>query len=381
MTPEAIESLISGGKLSEGDWVSFTNDNDLKPWFQFAAERPELNRYRLCALRYISLWASSQGRGDVSPEAVADPGNSWLAFLLGPAAQGQSFFVQHDLTRTFPAFYAQQDHTSGRLLRPLKRAKWGEEWSGVLSWLKQPERLTIVEIEIALAIFEWKAETPELVWWLRDYPHILWRVHAYLLRNYGFKLARSLLKAMSKTSWADRALAKQPPFKAGVLSRFQPRIAGLIAIGSLGILSINHLLTLIFAAPWAWVGAAGVLLLGLLLLIVLMDVFKQNRGVLVSWVHAWPRACSVLWRALCWGAAGTAAVWGMFLAVGSSAINRTQLANWIWYHQLPDMAVPNLSSGPWWQWLVRLATLGLGAVFLGLLLQWFWEDRAVTEPI
>lgn len=359
--------------------------SDLPTMSKLVEDHTELDRHRLWALRNVSMWAAAQKKENRPSDrdaidTIAGFGNAWLGFLIGKAAEGRSFFVQHDLVRTFPAFYVRDKRTKDRL-RPAPRSAWKNDWRNVLPWMGNPQRLTMLEMEIALAIFYWHANEPRLVWWLQEYPHILWRVHAYLLHNYGFKLAGHLRRAMRNTKWAGRRLTRQPPFTAGFLARWQPRIAGLTAIGLLGILSVNHLLTLIFAAPLGWVGVGGLVVLVLTFLLILMDVFKQNRGVLVSFKHARLRALGVLWRALAWGAAGTVTVFAILRIILSHFVHRQSLENWVAYQQLPDMALPHLAVQPWWHWVIRFGTMGVWAVLLGLLLQWFWEDRSVTEPI
>ncbi len=377
----------------------------LVDWLKVFESRPPASSHRLLLLRYVTWRLQKRpDQADVR-ELGRELAYSWLQFLLGDAAEGRSFFLQH-----FLLCYAEPFYYGGRPgeLRPSPKK---DGWQEILPWLRRPQNLTILEMEIALAIFRWDATEPELVWWIREYPHILRRVHGLLLRTYGFALLGALTRAMKAaredhgpgtsgaeggspvtgdagqseyTASTNGVLSRslyQAPYLASVGWRVYPRLGGLVLIGLLGILSINYLLTPLYAAPLWLVLTGGLAALALIHRLIMMDVFKQNRGVLVSARHAQPRTLGVLWRALAWGCAGTLAACAVLRLILSHLVRRPSLENWTAYRQLPDMALPHLAAQPWWHWLLRFAVMGLGAVLLGLLLQWFWEDRSVIEPI
>jgi hypothetical protein len=382
-------------------------DNTLRPWWDHYRDKPALGVHKLLFLRYVTWRAARRTpTGKSAPRWAREVAYSWLDFLLGPAANGRSFFLQHFLTTENLAFYIGNEPTD---LQPTPRKCWPDSWKNrdtrTLPIIERPQNLTILEMEIALAIFEWNAKKPRLVWWIREYPHILRRIHQVLLRTYGFALLHPLRRAMKTgTKGADTADSGngatdsssntsnesadqegyslyRAPYIASIGWRCYPRLAGLVTIGLLGILSINYVLTFLFAGPLGSVIAGGGAALALIAALILMDVFKQNRGVLVSERHALPRTWGVVWRALLYGAAEVTALVFMLRALLSYIIDRGKLESWVAYRQLPDMALPHVTFWASCGWIVRFTVMGLGAVLLGLLLQWFWEDRSVIEPI
>ena len=391
---EEFIQKLSDAFASADDSGTFRLSEDFGSWAKIFADKPEDNSRRLFFSRHTA-WCLQGGRHAVSKgyhESAREVAYEWLRFLLGPAREGRSFFLQHVVVGFKLAFYLGGE---GHDLRPKPRRAW-ENRCGRLKFLKRPENLTILEMEIALAIFEWNSDEPRLVWWIREYPHILRRVHQVLLGTYGFTLLKMLRRAMKAARSPESKEAHgadlgavaggssslyKAPYLASVGWRLYPRLGGLVTIGLLGIFSINYVLTPFYAAPLSGVALVGFIALVLIIMLILMDVFKQNRGVLVSPSHALPRVIGVLWRVLAWGAFETSATVAVLLLILSPAIQRSSLQNWVAYHQLPDMALPHLAAQPWWHWLVRFTVLGLAAVLLGLLLQWFWEDRSVIEPI
>ena len=284
----------------------------------------------------------------------------WVGYLIGDHSSRFSFYLQEFRARDHVFYHVVPEGNGGRpTLRPKSRAEWPGAWKEVLRWFRHPERLTVGELELALAVFEWTAERPRFVWWLRERPHILWRVHRFLLKRYGYELLVPFCKAL-RADGLD-----QPPFRAGELWLLQPRIAGLSFIGFLAVVGLLRDVDLFCGPCMAGGGVppgvlwAGSLLCALLLwVVVYVDVFKQNRGVMSSLSHGVRRVWQTVFYFLWWGTVFSIGyVWGAGALLGL-----------------------NIGVDPGYR-AVAAAFTAAAACLIGALLQWFWEDRAATEPV
>jgi hypothetical protein len=100
----------------------------------------------------------------------------------------------------------------------------------------------------------------------------------------------------------------------------------------------------------------------LLFWLLLLDVFKQNRGVTKSLKHVGPRILKVT---CCF------TVWGMILGVGSIALRAQVIGETSISWQLVNVG----------RFVIGVLSLGLACSVIGALIQWLWSDWAVTEPI
>jgi len=311
-------------------------------------------------LRFVTFCAQETGRHASDPVKIAyyEWCYAWVRYLVGDEVTTATFYLQQYVV-TDTRFYRGRDPSGEGSLRPKSRAEWPGAWKGVLRWLRHPERLTVGELELALAVFEWTAERPRFVWWLRERPHILWRIHRFLLKRYGYELLVPFCKAL-RADGLD-----QPPFRAGELWLLQPRIAGLSFIGFLAVVGLLRDVDLFCGPCMAGGGVppgvlwAGSLLCALLLwVVVYVDVFKQNRGVMSSLSHGVRRVWQTVFYFLWWGTVFSIGyVWGAGALLGL-----------------------NIGVDPGYR-AVAAAFTAAAACLIGALLQWFWEDRAATEPV
>lgn len=333
------------------------------------------NAGHLSVLRYEALRANHEpGMADEAEkqelvDAIYRHMLPWLRYLASEESSSGSFFLQEFLCKD-STFY------DDRTYQP--RNKPENCWADRLSFLGEPQHLTIAELELALTIFDWSSDEkkPRFTWWLRHRPAILWRLHEFLLKRYCFQLLEAFHLAAKKDG------LEKPPYRAGELWRWYPRVAGLTAIGFLGVLSLDPLVALLFAAPWWMAVLLAALALVSLGLLIFMDVFKQNRGLMVSRQHAAPRVRGLMTIFIAWGLVASAIfawltlVWPT-LAGGAAAFYPFEgqpLANLV-------VVGPPLGWPLALRFLPGLLGLGLLSAALGALLQWFWEDRAATEPI
>lgn len=342
-----------------------------------------LRAVALCAAR--SLQVGGPERRDWADRDARILAYQWVQFLIDDESSRRNFFLQEFRSRD-STFY---DPTR---LQPLKRAS-DDPWCKAMPWMAHAEELTLTELELALCILDWDrspeergTSAPRFVWWVRRRPAILWRIHAFLLKRYSFPLLGVFQEALRGTCDAMEggkpSVLDRPPYRAGEHWRWYPRVGGLTAVGFLGVLSLDQLVAVLFASPIPI--AAGVAALGLALLCALvhMDVFKQNRGVMASFRHGLPRVARLVECFLAW-----AMVMSMTLAVSASVWPAVATSGAM-FHRFEGTPFANLlvlSAPIGWRCIARLL-VGLTGVttlssFLGALLQWFWEDRAATEPI
>ena len=322
----------------------------------------------------------------------------WLRFLLRDSAR--STFLTGTVAKSDVRFY--------RDGRPAPRCEWDstalpgqQPWSNVLTWLRGSHcssRLNVVELEVALVLFNWTAAEPQFAPWVYESPDVLRAIDQFLLRRYCFPLVWAIKKARKVPYFSEggqfsltrsRALLgpkdfTEPAYRAGEHVAWI-RMTGLVVVGLLALLGMDWLQATCFAGPW-W----SVLLLAVgsvcgIRLLCRIDVLKQNLGQLTR-SQASLRTRSVFRRLVGIGLlAGIALT--MFRAFQT-------LPAWspdrLWRPDPPGNPLTNLVLPQWgsfrhgwgWFWLLAGAvTQGLIAAFVGVVLQWFWEDKAATEPI
>jgi hypothetical protein len=318
----------------------------------------------------------------------------WVQFLISEESSSRNFFLQ-EYRASDGTFYNKPEE-----LQPKCLDDWPKGWGGkALPGLLHPEHLTVTELEIALAIFDWDQEggsrptSPHFVWWLRDRPAILWRIHAFLLKRYCFPLLGVFSAALGNTgqgrngdhgSTTAQSLDR-PPFRAGELWALYPRIGGLTVVGFLGVMSLDQLVAILFAAPW-WVAAIAAFGgLGLLATLAYMDVFKQNRGVMASMPHGLPRVAHLVGLFAAWGLASAAVL--SLSTLAWKALGPSDGA-FVWFdgagNPFGNLVVLAPPVGSWprvLRFLVGLVGVASLSAALGALLQWVWEDKSATEPI
>lgn len=338
------------------------------------------------------------------------PARRWVQFLVDDLASSQHFFLQAQ--RTDDVEFFSRGGVRGGTLQPKPKTSWPRGWSEKLRWLRHPEQLTVTELELALVLFKWDSDKADLAEWVRDCPHILWRVHRFLLRRYSLQLLGPFRQALCADTamggWRQRTRRRlgawlgwgwlagctdknlhQPPFRAGELLWLQPRLIGMTLVGYLACLGLDALKLLFFAGPLGpAVGALGVALAALWALYH-VDVFKQNRGVLASARHGRPRVLGMVLRSLAVSAVLSVAPMLFWTCV--RPLRGVELDPVVPLGQpaLPGVVVPYLHATASWPpdwaltgrmtvgWLAMVAT----AAALGCLLQWFWEDTSTLEPV
>lgn len=338
----------------------------------------------LSACRAAALTANKRGRPDTAELAlyarlVAD---RWVQFLISEESSSRNFFLQEYRTRD-GTFYEPDD------LQP----KWHDdnqrEWRKSLPVVSELERLTVTELELALAILDMESERgePRFVWWLQERPAILWRIHAFLLKRYCFSLLKAFQAALRNRGdgQSPGRHLDRPPFRAGELWALYPRVGGLTVVGFLGVMSLDQLVAILFAAPWCVASIVALAGVGLLATLAYMDVFKQNRGVMASMPHGLPRVAHLVGLFLAWGLAFAAV-----LSLSTMAWKALGPSDgvFVWFRgagepfgNLVALAPPVGSWARVGRFLLGLLGVASLSASLGALLQWFWEDKSATEPI
>lgn len=337
-------------------------------------------------LRTVALIAQREPKDKDYAELRRELAYEWVILLIEPDLSSRSFFLQGHRLEDSTFYRADQNgdepRATGVRVQPKEWVDWPEAWRRQLSFLKSPDRLTITELELALVIFKWGEGKPRFVWWLEKHPHLLWRIHAFLLKRYAFYLLRLFEQARR----ASNGKLNAPPYRAGEQMWFlfwssrlmcSPRLIGLNAIGCLGLLASDTLVAFFFESPLRFVGAALAATSVFGVALYYADVFKQNRGVLAGWRHASSRVAHVYWLAALWSVPPLIGAWFVWLAVG--------------YAQGADVVAPAVLPAFWsaaptsWpatgsmavRWLAFAGT----AIVLGAIVQWFWQDESAIEPI
>ncbi len=355
---ENLERVSNRGPLRPDEYPAL--DGQFVQVYVNAGTPPTTLLQGLQLLRFVAFCAQRAGADvdDQMATAYQQWCYAWVRYLAGDEVTTATFYLQQYAV-TDTRFYRGSEPSGAGRLRPKPRGEWPKAWGPVLPWLRHPERLTVGELELALAVFEWKAKQPRFVWWLRHRPHVLWRIHRFLLKRYCYELLSPFREAL-RADGLDR-----PPFRAGELWQLQPRIAGLSFIGFLAMLGLYRDLDLFCGPCMAGGGvpagalwAAAALCAGLLWVVVYVDVFKQNRGMMSSLMHGARRVWLTVWGFLWWGAVfATGYVGGLGGLAGL------------------DIGVDPGYRG------VAVGFTAASACLIGALLQWFWEDRAATEPV
>ena len=391
--PSCDKDLFERAQGASPTPAFFSSDESIPDWDCWEARLDDESLLGsaegLAMLRFLALRAACR-----QPRRGWRFAQAWVQFLISEDSSSHNFFLQqyraHDA-----AFYEEETLKTHRTLPA--------EWATVLPGIRTAS-LTVPEMELALVLFEWKSPSgkPVLSPWLREHPHILWRVHRFLLARYCFALLRPFRRAL-KASRRDPAgkiggNLYAPPFLAGEFLTFYPRIAGLVAIGFLGLMEVDLAQVLFFATAWNVAFVAGTVSVLLLFVLNYMDVYKQNRGVMNDRRHGESRALGLLARFLGWGT--FFAILYVCLVHLSGHAQESAIQDWPSSSQGPLNGLWNLliPKVPAWEeirqalagkdglgTLVRiffgLFAMAASSCLLGALLQWFFEDTAATEPI
>jgi hypothetical protein len=301
--------------------------------------------------------------------------------------------------------------------RPLRADQRDPELQDILPWLKNDvTHLTIAEFEIALMLFRWESREAELSAWAQCWPKAVQLSHDFFLRHYTFPLVRARKSAVKKmvctrtqsnvsgnpTNTVKPLAGVEPPLKEEKRSSPLPdpamysvgfradwflRLGALIALGYVALMSTNVLGALFFAASW-WIVLPWTVAMAVgLVLFYQVDVFKQNRALAWNTKQLLPRTR----RLAGWGILYTTALGvcvAFFLLI---AVSRWSNADRLWTpdggNPLSDLIVPRITFAwpPDWpttlDMTLRWISFGLTANFIGLLIQWIWEDRSAVEPL
>jgi hypothetical protein len=324
----------------------------------------------LMFLRFATFVIVQNG---LSSKAPIESAKAWVEFLLSLAsapARAQEFI---DKVANDTVFY--QPYSS--IPQPPKpRQKWVKEWEDdVLRWMDKPQDLTAVELELALAIFEWRGHEPRFADWLTCcHPYLLPQIHRYLLRHYTYPLLKSFnqtLKAMEKED--------QRIYKAGELCNLPLRLIGSVTVGAFAMMGAGQLFPLL-AQPRGVFHAAFALLLSLVLIFAALrpllrhEVLRQNRGLIVSDPHMRPRLRSLFGSTLKW-ACGVSFSVKLLLTI-MPKLDKLSL----------ERLVQTLTSYTWMQ-IAQIAlaqfagflSMAAVAAVVGILIQWLWDDHSGLE--
>ena len=333
--------------------------------------------------RLLALCAANL-TGDAVPLKVGwHAAWQWTRFLMEKA--GPHFLCVHRAEDS--TFY----DLDGR--HPLPRSAWKNGWDAKLPWLTNPEQLTIPELELALAVFDWNTERPALVWWLKRHPHFRARIEDFLERRYCWPLLGFMDEANVRLAQKDTPAEAMPQQAMGPVLRMwmggfaalPQRYYRLLVIVFIGVVGVSGDLTF----GWFINKANGLGLLiawGLaavpLFFLCFIEVRKQN-AVLFDGIS--PRLPRV------WGLYCRVAVVAAFtgLAVSLAMCSMPQFAGIreypIWYFwkwdQYPVAVSQACGLGAVLLFLLRSAARGFVGATLGLVITWLFQDKALTEPV
>jgi hypothetical protein len=395
MSPKAdaaIEDLLQVLKDRCGRWKSTGSWVDAPPlgvdevpnWAKLPVEYQKRSAETLELWRYITLRCQA-GNGDRPPcekllKKIWPYVVAWINFLLKPPTETHYFEEIRSLDETF--------YQGPKNLEPKPIANSTENAFPLGIWLKHPERLTIAELELALAIFQWNEPNPQLVWWVKERPYLLHKIHRFLLQRYCFPLLSALRQAR-KTAGLD-----SPPYRAVEWERINPRLTGFVAIGTLAVIGLDFLPAFFFAGFYANrpVALASVFLFYILIELAYVDIFKQNRPLLVTRRHASCRVRRLFLEVLGRSAVLSALMIAFWTAaerilqsrenlnrVFNTARDSWNLSNLVWPYLLGRLE--NTWPLEVWRLLTGFIAMVASAAVLGFLLQGFWEDTSALEPI
>ena len=360
-----------------------------------APERIELGRNWLTFCRYVTLRCNKEP--ETRPDELLNGDASgtrwpawicildWIKFLLEPGTKSFHF----EETRS-------KDTTFYNGLRPKPKMNDTSGWNFPLPWLEHPEHLTIAELEVALAVFAWDGSAPDFAWWVKMRPYLLHRIHLFCLQRYCFPLLRALRKARKRKEGKEAEL-DAPPYRAMEQEWINWRLTGFVAIGMLAVLGLEFPAVFFFAGFfWNLPVFLLCIALGCLLWSLIQgDVFKQNKPLLADRRHARSRTLRLLLETLL-----RSAIFGLFAVafwkfaedalrregalerifrVPSGEVTSTNFENLVW----PYIGL-GLDPSFWlelWRHVTGFCALVLSAAVLGFLVQGFWEETSVLEPI
>jgi len=340
-----------GTHKSPADYQSGLDSDNVEQWKGDVSAK--LHWLHYCQTVRTFCWAGGQG-DKITLGLSRYYAYRWIEYLLDDESTRRAFVLQRDLPGVDGLLYDPATR------RPAPYSK-GPTWAGVLPWLGEKRtRLTVPELELALALFEWDKEQATLVWWAQQdqFPYILPSVERFLERRYAFDLAKSLRRA--------RFGRRRERLLQGLVSHSRPAL--LSAVGLLAVLSTSPLFEDLIVE-----GSVGsVLLIGGGALIGLGGMLRANVGRMNGFLLAGRRAEK-------WRRALRAA--GRFVGAG---LTIALLFGAVWDLLGSGNLIERLSCRSAWpsgEWLARLLALGSLASFTGALVQWIWEDRSPTEPV
>jgi len=318
---------------------------------QAGANDLEFSADRLGALRFSAL-AAQKEVPEVEPQRSR--GYDWVLFLISEEAK-RSFYLQAYRAKDDTTFYAPDG-------RPKRRKEWLSEWKDKLVWL-YPNRLTVAELELVLALFQWEGNEPRLVWWARKYPYLLWRVHGFLYERYCFSLLRQFRPALKA------AEAWKPAHRAGEWAKLMPRIGALGMVGTMLVLHTEIIGAFYWHANGPLVAGAGAFVLSGLAWLIYLDVFRQNRGLLHRrWDALRWRVFPLFWRSLVWSGVYAAVLLAVWFGIESPPVLPEHV------HEL----IPPLHGAALW---MRTLLVALTGSFIGWIAEWIFGREAATAPV
>lgn len=351
--------------------------------------------------------------GDEAPAKLQPFAYRWIRFLCEESA---SSYLLQDMLLSGPdgdgVFYDlhQSPHYQ---LQPKARGDWGGGWDAALPWLEHPERLTVPELEVAVAIFRWDEtiHRPRLAAWIRDSPHILPRIQRYALRHYCWWLKTALEEATGQSpDLASRAAlggaslrvragraSGVPPYSDlesetpgarnfDAFQAFRPhmrnsRFLAIAFVGFIGLLNVP-MITSVFTQSSLWYAIVLALVgLGAIGVFSTAEVYQRNPGFIVSRKHALPRIVHLASRFALYGAVVTLTLFAAFI-IGDHLAGPIPM--------IAGDPLLNLSAGreaepplvwPPAHYLFGWLNMAVYSTLFGVLFESIWQNSPATEPL
>lgn len=340
---------------------------------------PATSPHRLAVLRHVAIRCSQWPSGSADEKgcrAAAELCQVWLWYLLGDEVTARHMYLSD---------YRAQDVTyydAGTLVPVVPKERTPASPTALLPWwLRHPERLSILELELCLILFDRNSKAEKVAPWLLRKPGLLRHVQATLLKRYCF----TLLGALRRAKRQDKVL-KKTHLLAPAFVWAPPRIFGLAAVGYLATVTSDIIPAVLYGASLVWI--FGVIFFGSVVtaFFLYFNVHKHNLGAFGTWRHARFRIARLF---ITW--AGCSALEGLLLILTWVVAAGVAADGFVRFESSPlsNLVIPRFGSftassidiGYTGDRLVRFLALVFTANVIGGLLQWFWDDRSALEPL
>lgn len=298
---------------------------------------------------------------------------AWVELLLASDRRTEQLIQIVRLDAVFYAFPGTSSkETDLSKRRPRKKNDRPEQWRKCLSFLHHPENLSIPELELALAVFDWNADKPGFNPWIAEFaPDLLPRIHQFLLRHYSHELLAPFSAALKSVG------RNRPPYRAGEVRGIHLRMMAMTAVGMMALFGAQDLWRLFEVKHAGQALLIAIVLLAssfLLRQLLYWEIFRQNHGFLAHKAHARPRFLWLFQRVLLYGFLLAAAA-DLFLWL--QHVNPGELLQALHGFRPGPLLLKALKLTAYR--LLHISACGVFAAVLGVMLQSLWDSHSVID--